>query len=123
MRYLIATGLAGILAGCVSSGTKVTQEQISAFEVGKTTEAEVIARLGAPNGTSIATDGSKSDVYMHISAHANGASYIPIVGLFAGGAKSDSDTAVFNFGPNRVLKSMSSSTAHTDVNTGLANQK
>jgi hypothetical protein len=107
----------------VSSGTKVTEAQISAFQVGKTSEAEVIARLGQPNGTSVAADGSRSDVYMHISAHANGASYIPIVGLFAGGAKSDSDTAVFNFGPDGILKSTSSNTAHADVNTGLANQK
>lgn len=120
---LIAAMLAGVLAGCVSSGTKVTESQISAFQVGKTTEAEVIAHLGQPNGRSVGTDGSKSDVYMHISAHANGASYIPIVGLFAGGAKSDSDMAVFNFGPDGILRSTSSNTGHTDLNTGLANQK
>jgi hypothetical protein len=123
MRFLIAAGLIGMLAGCVSSGTKVTAEQVTAFEVGKTSEAQVIAALGKPNGVSVLADGSKVDVYMHVSAHANGASYIPIVGLFAGGAKGDSDTAVFSFGPDGVLKSTSSSTVHADVNTGLANQK
>lgn len=123
MKYLIAVGLALILAGCVSSGTKVTQAQISAFQVGKTTEADVIAALGVPNSASAQPDGSKIDVYAHMSAHANAASYVPIVGLFAGGAKSDSDTAVFSFGPDGILKSTSSNTAHADVNTGLANQK
>jgi len=121
MRFLIATGLAGMLAGCVSSGTKVTTEQVTAFEIGKTSEAQVIAALGRPNGASVLADGSRVDVYMHVSAHANAASYIPIVGLFAGGAKSDSDTAMFNFGPDGILKSTSS--AHADMNTGLANQK
>jgi hypothetical protein len=123
MRILVAVVLAGILAGCVSSGTKVTQSQMSAFQVGKTTETEVIAAFGAPNSTSVLSDGSKVDVYVHVSAHANAASYVPIVGLFAGGAKSSSDTAVFSFGPDGLLKSTSSNTAHSDVNTGLANQK
>ena len=123
MRILIAAGLAGILAGCVSSGTKVTQAQVSAFQVGKTTEAEVLAALGPPNSASVLSDGSKIDVYVHMSAHANAASYVPIVGLFAGGAKGDSDTVVLSFGPNGLLRSTSSNTAHADVNTGLANQK
>lgn len=123
MRFLIAAGLVGILAGCVSSGTKVTQAQVSAYQVGKTTEAEVIAALGAPNSASVLSDGSRIDVYMHTSAHANAASYVPIVGLFAGGAKGDSETAVFTFSPNGILKATSSSAAHSDVNTGLANQK
>ena len=122
MRFLTAV-LAGILAGCVSSGTKVTRAQIAAFQIGKTTEAEVVAAPGSPNSASVLSDGSKIDVYVHMSAHANAASYVPIVGLFAGGAKSDSDTAVFNFGPDGILRSTSSNTAHADVNTGLANQK
>jgi outer membrane protein assembly factor BamE (lipoprotein component of BamABCDE complex) len=111
-----------ILAGCVSSGTKVTQQQLTQFQVGKTTEAEVIAAFGAPTSSSVATDGSKTDVYQHISAHANAATYIPIVGIFAGGAKSTADTAVLNFDQQGILRSTSSSTAHSDVNTGLANQ-
>lgn len=123
LRVLIAVGLAGILAGCVSSGTKVTQAQISAFQVGNTTEAEVISAFGPPNSASVLSDGSRIDVYVHMSAHANAASYVPVVGLFAGGAKGDSETAVFTFGPNGILKATSSSAAHTDVNTGLANQK
>ncbi len=111
------------IMGCVSSGTKVTQQQISAFEVGKTTEAQVIAALGPPNGTATATDGTKSDVYMHVAAHATAATYIPIVGAFAGGAKSTTDSVTFNFDAHGMLKSSSSSSGQNTVNTGLANQK
>jgi outer membrane protein assembly factor BamE (lipoprotein component of BamABCDE complex) len=114
--------LAVVVAGCVSSGTKVTQEQAAAFEVGKTTEAQIIAALGAPNQSSTLSDGTRLDIYMHISAHANAASYIPVVGLVAGGAKGTNDTATFTFTPDRVLKSTSSSSGTTNVNTGLANQ-
>lgn len=114
--------LAVMVAGCVSSGTKVTQQQAAAFEVGKTTEAQVLAALGAPNQTSTLSDGTRKDIYMHVSAHANAASYIPIVGLFAGGAKGTNDTATSTFTPDGVLMSTSSSSGQTSVNTGLANQ-
>jgi hypothetical protein len=114
---------AALMAGCVSSGTKVTHDQIAAFEVGKTTEAQVIAAFGTPTSVSFLQDGTKSDVYLHTAAHATAATYVPVVGLFAGGAKGTTDTAVFNFDQNGVLKSTSSSTAQSDVRTGLANQK
>jgi len=63
------------------------------------------------------------DMYMHIAASANAASYIPVVGLFAGGAKSTSDLVTFNFDPQGVLKSVTSNRGQSNVNTGLANQK
>lgn len=123
MKTLVAVFILGVAAGCVSSGTKVTAQQATAFEAGKTSEAQVIAALGRPNSVSVLADGTKIDIYMHIAAHATAASYVPIVGLFAGGAKGDSDTAVFTFGPDGVLQSTSTSTSHSDVNTGIANQK
>lgn len=119
---IILISLAVMVAACVSSGTKVTQQQAAAFEVGKTTEAQVVAALGAPNQTSTLSDGTRLDIYMHIDAHANAASYIPVVGLFAGGAKGTNDMATFTFTSAGVLKSTSSSSGTTNVNTGLANQ-
>lgn len=114
--------LALAVTGCVSTGTKVTQQEASAFEVGKTTEAQVIAAFGPPNQTSTLTDGTRIDIYMHISAHANAASFIPVVGLFAGGAKSTNDTVTFTFTPDLLLKSTATSSGSTSVNTGLLNQ-
>jgi len=122
MRFVILV-LAVMTAACVSSGTKVTQVLPTAFEVGKTTEAQVIAAFGAPNQTAALPDGTRLDIYMHIGAHANAASYIPVVGLFAGGAKGTNDMATFTFTPDLVLKSTSSSSGTTNVNTGLANQQ
>ena len=54
------------IAGCVSSGTKVTADQQSAFQVGTTTEAQVVAKLGPHNTVATLADGSKMDnVYAH----------------------------------------------------------
>lgn len=121
MRTFIAIGMIG-LAGCASSGTKVSPEQMSGFQVGKTTEAQVIAALGVPNSSATASDGSKSDVYIHVKAHANAVNYIPVVGLLAGGAKSESDTVVFAFNRDGVLTETARGSAHADVKTGLLNQ-
>jgi outer membrane protein assembly factor BamE (lipoprotein component of BamABCDE complex) len=124
MRTLLAgLMMAGLAAGCVSSGTKVTQAQLSALVPGETTEAQVIAAYGPPTSVSYLADGTKSDVYLHSAAHATAASYVPVVGLFAGGAKGSTDMAVLLFDKNGVLKSTSSTAAQTDVHTGLANQQ
>ena len=67
MRVWMPSVAALMIVGCVSSGTKVTQQQLTQFQVGKTTEGEVIAALGSPNSVSVLPDGSKTDVYLHIS--------------------------------------------------------
>lgn len=116
-------GIVILIAGCVSSGTKVTQAQLTQLRVGETTESQVIAAFGEPNSVSVAPDGTKTDVYMHIAAHATAASYVPIVGIFASGAKGTAETAVLRFDRRGTLISTSSTETHSDVNTGLANQR
>lgn len=121
-QILLATLVAVALAGCVSSGTKVTEKDMSGFQRGVTTEQEVITRLGAPNMTSLADDGTRIDRYLYVHASPNAANFIPIVGLMAGGAKGTSTTVQFIYDNNGVLKSYSSSSSQMKVNTGLANQ-
>jgi hypothetical protein len=60
---------------------------------------------------------------VHIEAHATAASYIPVVGLLAGGAVSHSNTVTFDIDRNGVLTDKAGTTANGDVRTGLANQK
>lgn len=110
------------LSACVSSGTKVTAQQVAAFTPGKTTEAQVIASLGEPNYATVGPDGSKTDMYMHNSMHATAVSFVPIVGSLAGGIKSNNSMVTLNFDANGVLKNVSSSTGANDMHTGLLNQ-
>jgi outer membrane protein assembly factor BamE (lipoprotein component of BamABCDE complex) len=107
------------LSGCISSGTKVTDDQMMQFRKGMTTESEVIARLGQPNGTSRASDGTITDVYMYVHATPDAVDYIPVVGLLAGGATGKSNTVTFIFTPDRVLKDYTSASATQKVKTGL----
>jgi outer membrane protein assembly factor BamE (lipoprotein component of BamABCDE complex) len=48
VRYLSLILVLFALSACVSMGTKVEQEKVSQFVVGKTTYAEVVQQLGKP---------------------------------------------------------------------------
>ncbi len=111
-----------MLSACVSSGTEVTTTEASNFKVGITTEQQVVAAIGQPEQTQTLPDGSKIDTYVHTSVHATAASYIPVVGLFAGGAKGSNDSTTFTFNEKAVLEAISSTSGHTDVHSGLLNQ-
>jgi hypothetical protein len=111
------------LAGCASSGTKVTEAQASQFIKGQSTEAEVIAKLGQPTSSSRAADGSRADIYMYSQAQARAENFIPVVGLMAGGADATRTAVIFHYGPDGVLKDWTSNATNVDMNTGLLNQK
>ncbi len=60
-----AVGVVFALAGCMPSthGIHVRPEQLSAFQVGVTTEADVIGVLGAPMMKTANSDGTRGLVY------------------------------------------------------------
>jgi len=121
---IVPVALASLaLAGCVSTGTRVTVAQANQFKEGVTTRAEVVAALGQPDSQSRLADGATAITYVHISAHATAATFIPYVGLLAGGAKGTTDTASFTFGPDGKLVQFSNTQSKQDVRTGLLNQK
>ena len=119
---LALTAALAVISGCASSGTKVTTADMASFAPGRSTEGEVVGRLGEPNSTSIGPDGTKTDIYIYAQASANAASYIPVVGLLAGGTTSHTTTATFVFDRQGVLVSTSSGQGHSNTNTGLLNQ-
>lgn len=121
-RYALAIATFAALAGCVSSGTRVTGAQTASFKVGVSTERQVIAALGAPQASATATDGTKTDTYLYTTEHATAATWIPVVGLLAGGAKQATKSVTFNFTATGLLASESTASGVTKVRTGLLNQ-
>ena len=119
---ILAIAAAVILGGCVSSGTKVSEAQAGQFEKGKSTEADVVAKLGAPSTVVRQSDGTHIDQYTHVQTQARAASFIPVVGLMAGGADSSMSIVSFTFTPDGLLKDWTSTQNNTGVNTGLLNQ-
>jgi hypothetical protein len=101
-----------MLAGCVSSGTKVDASQMASFEKGKTTYAQVVQALGPPVSVTNTSDGTRIAVYSYVHSQARAASFIPVVGLFAGGADAQSQAVTFTFGPDGTLKDYSTTTSN-----------
>ena len=111
------------LAGCVSMGKEVTQDQLAGFKKGQTTPDQVIARLGQPTSKSIAGDGSQSMSYVFAHAQARPASFIPIIGPLVGGTDSRGSNVIFLFGPDGKLINYYASQSQTGMGTGAAGGK
>lgn len=89
------------------------------YQVGVATIADVTAKLGKPNSVTSMSDGTKILVYYSSHTRVKGASFVPVVGLFAGGAKSRMSFKIFTFGPDGLLKSLTSSESQADCNVGI----
>jgi outer membrane protein assembly factor BamE (lipoprotein component of BamABCDE complex) len=120
MKKIAAIVAALILAGCASSGVRVTDEQMSKFHEGQTTKQEVIAALGQPTTTMRNADGTTMLMYTYAEARTRGSTFIPIVGAFVGGVDTRSNNVMLTFDQQGVLKTTSSSSSQYGTATGIA---
>jgi hypothetical protein len=92
------------LAGCATIGRPFDESKISRFEIGRTTEADVVAALGQPT---VVTSGSGMHVmsYSYTHAQARPASFIPFIGPLVGGTDASSTAVAFLFTHEGVLQS------------------
>lgn len=83
------------LSGCFGfkTGQKFDDSSVKNIRTGKTTRAEVMQMFGQPPTRNSTGGGSETWMYQYneIQSHATAATYIPIVNIFAGGAKSTSN--------------------------------
>lgn len=118
-------GLAWLVAGCVSSGNPSTVDESRTSQVilNTSTKADVKRILGQPNGVT-RHSGTYSPVpgvvpaqpltnveiwkYTHIKMDVDGATFIPIVGLFVGGATSNLNTFTLVFDEQGIVRHISS---------------
>jgi hypothetical protein len=68
MRWILALGLLGLLAGCAASGVKVSEQQAQSFKVGTSTYNDVVAALGPPTSTTVNSDGIRMAAYNYTSS-------------------------------------------------------
>lgn len=110
---------AAIFLGAASSGTMVTDEQIEQFKVGKAERKEVVEKLGAPEVSQKAEDGTTRDTYIRSESHTKATSYIPIVGIFTGGSKTKTHMVTFIYTKKGVLKAVSTEDQNTEAKRGF----
>lgn len=118
-------GISLTLAGCVSSGNPavVDQDRVALVQLNVSTKDDVRRILGQPTSMS-RQSGSYYPIpglppsnvmttveawsYSHMKVDVNGATFIPIVGLFAGGATSQINTFTVVFDDQGIVRHISS---------------
>jgi outer membrane protein assembly factor BamE (lipoprotein component of BamABCDE complex) len=124
MKKLITTiAMVLLVAACASSGNeKVRTETMDTVgqkvTKGKSTKADVKQLYGEPGSVSLTDGGGEVWHYAYAHATANGASYIPIVGIFAGGADVAKNEVVFIFDKNDVMQNYTVHASQSVVHRG-----
>lgn len=121
LRRFSVASIVVALAGCMSnltSGNKLDTNSIRTIRTGKTTKADMVRVFGQPPTRMTRDKGTEIWVYSHTKAknHTNAATFIPIVGLFAGGGKltTDSESLTVEFS-GEIVSSCMHGTLHSDT--------
>ena len=109
-----------LLSGCASVGRKLDQSKVDQIKKGETTRDQVIQLIGSPDQITRTGDGVVVFQYMYVRASANGASYIPIVGAFAGGVNTQSQMVMVTFNTSNIVSDIFSSYGGNQMNQGLS---
>lgn len=117
MKQVLAVAALLLLAGCMTVGTKVDPNVVNTFQPGVTTIRDAEAKLGQPNQVSHDSDGRTVLVYVYVKSHASGASYIPIVGIFAGKGIADNVSTALVF--DKGGKFVKSTTSQGHIEEGM----
>jgi len=94
-------------------------EDAAQFKIGVATVADVESKLGKPMMTTMNSDGSEVIAYGASRGRAKAMTFVPVVGMFAGGAVGHSSTLLFQFDAHGLLKSSTASSATVNCSTGI----
>ena len=119
-RWMLLLFLGIVLTRCAATGTKVAPDQLTQFERGKTTYADVVAALGKPTSMALAADGSRHLIYTYTQNQMKWETFVPIVAMFSQGATAETTTVTLDFAPTGVLVSYTASAGQTQLGTGFS---
>lgn len=122
MRARLGFLLVTALAGCVSVGNQtIGHEPESAIRqqiAPGTPAAQVLQRYGPPVSKSFTSEGAQVWTYTYAYATPKAASFIPIVGVFAGGSNVEQTQVTVLFDAEGRVRDVAYSKARSDVLNG-----
>lgn len=112
-----------LVSGCASSGNeKVRTETMDTVATkvvkGTTTKSQVKSIYGEPSSVSLTDAGSEVWKYEYAHATAKAVNFVPIVGLFAGGADVNKNEVVFIFDKSDVLQNYTVHASQSETHRG-----
>lgn len=97
---ILAAMVAGVLCSCATYGNKTVDDPSKYLNIreGKSTKQDVYGVFGQPHDVEYSQDRARSVwTYFKVESSPNGWSYVPYVGILAGGTNSDTTKAYFFF--------------------------
>lgn len=122
MKHIWTLVLLAIISGCASAGRPIDLAALQKLEKGISTQNDVRAAMGAPMSAGIIPDGKSYFMYIFSRSQIKAESMIPIVGLFAGGSKTDIQTLQIWFDENGVMENYLFNESQQDISQGLLSQ-
>lgn len=118
-RAVVIFTLLLIQTSCASYGNKINPDYIATIKKGETTESELIKNIGNPSSIGILPDGQKLLVYTYVYSEAKASTFIPIIGLFAGGANTSTQTLHIWLNDSGTVSNYAFTKNNNELNTGL----
>ncbi|WP_158923487.1 outer membrane protein assembly factor BamE [Acidisphaera sp. S103] len=112
MICTVALPLAGCGGSQMGSSAVADPNKQAQIQKGVSREADIQMLFGAPNGKSFTENGDEVWTYSYSKTQVNAATYVPVVGMFAGGAQSDTSVLTVTFDRNGVVKAYGTENAH-----------
>jgi outer membrane protein assembly factor BamE (lipoprotein component of BamABCDE complex) len=119
MKHLIIIAFSIILAACGATGVKITDSQIANLKKGQTTIDQATAQLGQPTNRMTLSDFTTL-TYSYGEYSARAASFIPVVGVFAGGADVRSSMVMLKFDKQGILQDIITSQSQYGAGNGVS---
>ncbi len=116
MKFLSILLLSIALAGCYSVGKPIDTAKANHFIKGKTTEREVLAALGKPITVTNNSEGERMLAYSYANTDVKASTYIPVFGLFTGGATSTVQYLIVTLDETGVVKDWQTSETVASTN-------
>ena len=122
-KYITIIATVALLAGCASSGNEnVRSETMSTVSTkvikGVTTKDQVKSLYGEPSEVTLTDSGSEVWKYSYSHATAKAVNFVPIIGLFAGGADVNKNEVVFIFSKDNIMQNYTVHASQSETHRG-----
>jgi outer membrane protein assembly factor BamE (lipoprotein component of BamABCDE complex) len=116
LAFVVAAGLSGCTGQGQGGQQAITNDtKVSQIQKGSSTKADIAGLFGQPGGKSFGASGDETWNYSFSSTQVNPATYVPIVGVFAGGATASASTLIVTFDQKGVVQAYSTNTVGNTV--------
>lgn len=124
MRFFVVIVFVFSALGCATTaGKRIDNSKINEIKNGETTEREIRGMFGKPYSVTQNSEGKKILHYVYASSKADAKSFIPIVGLFVGETRTESESLSVTISANTgIVENHSYTKSESDTKTGILSQ-